>query len=1143
MAEVWQGAHPDGTLVAVKVLNAAAAANPDFVAGFRAEVRAVAGLAHPRITRVYDHGIVPEEATVVSGGRIVAGAPYLVMELAAGGTLSRYSGRLEWPEIKSALMAILDGLAHAHARNVVHRDIKPANVLVPGTDVGAVKLTDFGLVHALERRADASRLDEDFVGTPSYMAPEQLACRWRDYGPWTDLYALGCLAWTLCTGVSAFSRDTVEDVVRAHLVDGPGDFTPTCEVPEGLESWILGLLEKRPAQRFRRAMDAAWWLAQLHQGGDRDQGDPRTSSLVLPTVSETSTKVAEATGFLMTVEPDRTPPPGGRLPPFPPRWQRPNEDEVAVPLPLAGVGLSLFGLRATGIVGRNEERTALWEALAATRREGRARLCVLEGPAGCGKTRLADWLAERSHEVGAASVVRAHHSPLPGPMDGVGPMVARRLRCVGLSPLDARARVSRLLESDDVEDAEISALAELAAPADDDASRTARFGGASERHAVVRRHLERLASARPVVVVLDDLQYGRDTIEFVAKLLLAQGRSPAPILLVATVQSEALADRPETAALLDAVAGAEGTLRLPLGPLAKEWRGPLVRELLGLDGALAARVEERTAGNPQFAIQLVGDWVERGLLVAGARGFELQPGATADVPDDLWDISLRRFDRTMTGWSEQDVRAVELAAVLGQDVLAAEWAAAANRAGLRLRPALVEHLLDTAIVRAHPEGLAVGWSFAHGGLRAALERRALDEGHGAGLHRAAADALSERPERSTSARLGRHLLAAGDALAAVEPLDKAVGMALYDGEVQDAELLLTELGDAVAATGEGADSRASVRFLMLRARVLRRTGRINQSVEVAAEAAQAARDGGHDDVLARALLDYANCLASAGDLRPARPLLEEALRRAEERGELANLAAGWRHMAYLELCEGRLGPSQDSAWRAIRSHSEMGDEVGVANAFMMLGRATSALGQVEIATRQLAQAQDAFARSGARWGIATVANTLGDLHRRQGDVEIAEEQYRLAAETYDAIGSDDRVYPTINLALLLTEAGRYDEGHDLARSARAAFERQGRHAMVGACSIVMLPALAARERWTAFDAESGHGRATLAETGFMELDIARMAHLAGDLASGRGEATRARDAYAIALAQYEGLKRLDGVDEVTRAVEGLAGLA
>ncbi|MEZ4468335.1 MAG: protein kinase [bacterium] len=84
-----------------------------------------------------------------------------------------------------------------------HRDLKPHNVLIP---LGSrrSRLTDFGLAHALDRHADDPWRGH-LAGTPNYMAPEQIECRWRDYGPWTDLYAFGCLAWSLVTGVPPFA--------------------------------------------------------------------------------------------------------------------------------------------------------------------------------------------------------------------------------------------------------------------------------------------------------------------------------------------------------------------------------------------------------------------------------------------------------------------------------------------------------------------------------------------------------------------------------------------------------------------------------------------------------------------------------------------------------------------------------------------------------------------------------------------------------------------------------------------------------------------------------------------------------------------------------------------------------------------------
>ncbi|MCO4772502.1 MAG: serine/threonine protein kinase, partial [Deltaproteobacteria bacterium] len=143
MAVVWRARHQEqGDPVAVKVLTSDGARNPLFFKTFRSEARGAAGLDHPGIVSVYDHGLVDDAADEASAGTLLSGSPYLVMEIAGPGTLTRHKGRLAWPELQGVLLGLLDALAHAHARGVVHRDIKPANVLVG--DDGTVKLTDFG---------------------------------------------------------------------------------------------------------------------------------------------------------------------------------------------------------------------------------------------------------------------------------------------------------------------------------------------------------------------------------------------------------------------------------------------------------------------------------------------------------------------------------------------------------------------------------------------------------------------------------------------------------------------------------------------------------------------------------------------------------------------------------------------------------------------------------------------------------------------------------------------------------------------------------------------------------------------------------------------------------------------------------------
>src|SRR5262249_40258905 len=128
-------------------------------------------------------------------------------------------------------------------------DLKPANVLLGKT--GEVKLTDFGLAHALELESVPSDpWQTQGVGTPGYMSPEQIRRRWRDYGPWTDLYALGCLAFEMVSGKLPFGRTPGQETLKAHLHKDVPPLEPKIGVPDHLELWIRRLLEKDPLARF-----------------------------------------------------------------------------------------------------------------------------------------------------------------------------------------------------------------------------------------------------------------------------------------------------------------------------------------------------------------------------------------------------------------------------------------------------------------------------------------------------------------------------------------------------------------------------------------------------------------------------------------------------------------------------------------------------------------------------------------------------------------------------------------------------------------------------------------------------------------------------------------------------------------------------
>lgn len=279
MGEVWRAVHAvEQVPVAIKVLTREGSRRQQYVECFRNEVLSIAKMHHPGIIELMDHGTISERAARASNGRLVEGSPYLVMELARYGSLGEYRMSLRWPELRAVLLMVLDALAHAHARGVIHRDLKPQNILLGCGEKNAVKLTDFGLAHPIGGDHERDDILEPGWGTPVYMAPEQFRGFWRDYGPWTDLYAVGVMAYELACGRLPFEAENKLDLGRAHIMaDIPRVFS-SFPTPSGFESWVLRLLQKEPMHRFRRAADAT--LALAHLSADADGDGPERAKLM-----------------------------------------------------------------------------------------------------------------------------------------------------------------------------------------------------------------------------------------------------------------------------------------------------------------------------------------------------------------------------------------------------------------------------------------------------------------------------------------------------------------------------------------------------------------------------------------------------------------------------------------------------------------------------------------------------------------------------------------------------------------------------------------------------------------------------------------------------------------------------------------------
>jgi serine/threonine protein kinase/tetratricopeptide (TPR) repeat protein len=1131
MAEVWTGVHAAQRVpVAVKVMTAERARNPQYLASFRNEVQSVASLDHPGIVLVFDHGKVGSQAEEASRGLLPAGSPCLAMELSELGTLASRAHKIrDWPGLRHILLALLDALAHAHARGVVHRDLKPSNVLLFG-DAGApgLKLADFGLAQAFELQFGPE--STDFVcGTPAYMAPEQLRGEWRDYGPWTDLYGLGCLAWALATGGPPFTEPGLLQLVRVQLEEDPPPFEPLFPVPRGFEGFLRRLLQKDGGHRFVRAADATWTLLRLGETGrtytpvpSPREGDGEVGEGDQGGEGSEPTEVLTLTSLVAAArqrpapppaEPDAEPPCARESPPLPETWEHPVTRPPS--MQLVGAGLGLYGLRSIPLVGRRAERETLWQALAEVHAEKRARLVLLRGAAGNGKTRLAEWIAERAHEVGGATVLRASHGPSPGAGDGLARMMARHLRCAGLTReeiLDRTRRLLRIWKLDD--ETEVMGLAELMAPmgntgedAGHTGSRPLRLQTAAERFDLVERRCRRLARQRPVLILLDDLHWSAESIAFADHLLRA---ADLPVLILATVRDEALAERRLESAAVGELLALPGASQLEVPPLSPGERAALVQQLLGLSGELAAQVEERTHGNPLFAVQLVGDWVQRGVLEVGETGFVLRPGEEARFPDDLHQVWSARVDRLLEGLPAGSREALEIAAALGPDVDREEWETACRAVGSPAPAQLLEGLVMSHLAVRTEEG----WRFVHPMLRESLERMAREAGRWPGHNRGCAAMLLGRAaagERGVAERLGRHLLLAGQPASAVDFLLRGAGERRETSDYAAAQLLLVQRDEALQLLSAGRRDPRWGDGWVLRARIHLHQGQLDEVFRWAGRAVTGGTEDEWTRIRSEALRLLGDAARRRGDLRQSVDLYERCLSTESPHGVAASL---WG-LADVLRQRGDLERARELFDRSERLYREIGDDHGVADHLIGLADLARQRRDAAGAERWYRKARYRFEELGNQYGVARSLNGLGEAARLREDWARAGGLYLQSLGILERLSSADGLFPRVNLALVDLGGGRFAEAREGLEEIRRQLEDLDWGGLLACVHAGLLACTAHARAWGAWETSFGHLSRRLASSGLQDPDIAWCAELSAKLAEGAGREAWARAARGL----------------------------
>lgn len=1156
MGEVWRGRHEEAMVdVAVKVMLPSVMDDPEYRKAFETEVRSVASLDHPNIVTILDFGLI-KASEARESENLIEGSPYLVMEYARGGAVGDYFQKILWPDLRELLLLILDALAHAHAREVVHRDLKPENILVGCGSSWDVKLTDFGLAHASDRFTKSGNIETAW-GTPQYMAPEQLRGLWREYGPWTDLYALGCMAFELISGTWPYDAPSVFEIGQAHIQNPIPRLTPRFQIPDGVEDWIRKLMAKRRRDRFQHAADAAYLLAQLPAldhiqrfgvlftppGSFRDrisesqEVQEGVSTQLMPELrglgSSTPTMAGDVpnTGELRRTLSGRIPNEAhirAVVPPFPTTWQ--GRGEGTISNELMGISLGLFGLRATPLVDREEERDLMWSLLKEVREKKEARLLLVQGSAGTGKSELVRWLTRRAREVGGATVLSAFHSPIVGPADGLIPMMERFLKCVRIERKDLESHLSKVLIDDGLAgDFDIRALVALFDndDASDEGTDKVQHLSREERYAIIYRYLSLLASRRPILIWLDDVQWGLDAIGLATYIQEAQKTQRAPIFVIMTARTEALNDRPSAQAALATVMKSLQARHCGVPPLSAEDTETLVRQLLRLDEVLASHILKRSQGVPLFAVQLVEDWVARGKLVMGEQGFELKSGADIAIPDGLHELWESRISGFVSKKAPETLHYLELASALGQEVDHLEWARAQAKAGLPTIAGLEERLAEENLARLRDGS----WQFSHGLMQESLERQSREAGRWQRWNRACAEAIGElrdMDDLGVPERLAWHLVESGAPSEALSPLTAAIEQCIERSDYTHALDLITWREELIDALDE---ARWKILSRVDKARVMARMGDYQGSVEVGEPLAREAFEAGEIEVGMQALVWAGKGRRALGAL----DLAQKHLHQARQHFAKSGLNA-WEARAVLEL--GRVEEQRGDFEQALlycqegyQLFSALDDAFGAAQCLNAVGDMARQSQDFDGAHQASLAALDLYKKLGNISGIADCLNDLAESCRMQGDLVQAREFAEEAIRLYSAVGSAEEYFVRLNLAMIALEEKRYEVAAEAFRELLAVFQTAGQEGLRAQAAAGLLAAAAGCGDWSQWPELLAGIYRTFERTGVRAPLAMRALSLAAALADQANETGLALQARQIERTQTESIRQTQPLAE------------
>jgi tetratricopeptide (TPR) repeat protein len=554
-----------------------------------------------------------------------------------------------------------------------------------------------------------------------------------------------------------------------------------------------------------------------------------------------------------------------------------------------------------------------------------------------------------------------------------------------------------------------------------------------------------------------------------------------------------------------------------------------------LEGTLAAQVVERTAGNPLFAVQLVADWVQQGLLHLGPSGFALRPGRAAALPDSLHELSQAQIAGLLEGLPEQARDLLERAAVLGRVVDEVEWAEvsddptgkwrhgsrqALSIEGARLRRELVERLIDRRLV----EETESGFAFGHAMLRESLERAAEESGRAVVHHRACAEMLQRHLDAGmadVAERLGRHRVAAGDFEGAIGPLLAGVDERLRTTGYRPALSLLGFTEEAMRQRRLASSDRRWGRAWLMRSELFRLLGDLDEAERWAARVDEGAGAHGWTDLRLQAALLRVEVALSRNDADLAEIVLNGIERDFPERDPATRARA---LMLRADVRDARRDTDGAARLReqALSLFRRSGNDAMIAQCLRAMTLAPLRAGEHARARAMFEEARSLFDKVGDRYGVAACLTGLGEALRAAGDLAAAETAYARSLAMFESIGSPAAAVTRCNLGIVAVARNDWDGARRPFEDARADLEGTDRREFLAAVHAGLLGCAAADEDWTSWDAHYQALVSTLESTRTADPDIAWLAERAADVVAPR-DSRRGQALLRIAMQQWRRL--------------------